>query len=197
MVKNSKNLNELTTEELGRLFPVEIHDFSDEWVNIFQSEKRLISESFLQPEIVSIDHIGSTAVPGLKAKPIVDILLQISEKMNIDKLKNTFISLGYNINYRPTMPSPHLTFVKGYSTQGFLGQAFHVHIRFKGSWDEIKFRDYLITNKVTAIQYEALKIELAKKHRYNRELYTESKTDFIRKVMAVIAEHDSPNHQKI
>ena len=99
---------------------------------------------------MKIDHVGSTAIPGLKAKPTIDILLQISEQIEIQKLKDTFKSLGYLINDHPENPAPHLTFVKGYTAQGFKGQAYHVHIRYIGDWDEVRFRDYLIKNKEIA-----------------------------------------------
>ncbi len=177
-----KDLNKMTLKELGRLFPIIITDYSDKWADLYKKEAKLITDSFSQSEIVRIDHIGSTAIPRIKAKPTIDILLQISEQLDVLKLKETFESLGYLMNEHPENPAPHLTFVKGYTKQGFKGQAFHVHIRFLGDWDEIRFRDYLIKNKEVAKEYEAMKLELAKKHPNDREAYTDSKTEWIEKI---------------
>ncbi|MDP2301817.1 MAG: GrpB family protein [Ignavibacteria bacterium] len=179
---SNKSLHDLTSKELGQLFPIIILDYTDKWVNYYQTESQLITNAFMPSEIISIDHIGSTAIPGLKAKPTVDILLQISEQIDNQKLINVFQSIGYQLNTRPDKPPPHMTFVKGYSPHGFKGQAFHVHIRYKGDWDEIRFRDYLINHTEIAKEYESLKLKLADKYKNEREKYTDLKTDFIQKV---------------
>jgi GrpB-like predicted nucleotidyltransferase (UPF0157 family)/nicotinamidase-related amidase len=179
---SNKSLNDKTISELGKLFPIIITEYSDKWADLYNSEAKLITDSFLQTEILKIDHVGSTAIPGLKAKPTIDILLQISEQTEIQKLKDTFKSLGYLINNHPENPAPHLTFVKGYTKQGFKGQAYHVHTRYRGDWDEIRFRDYLIKNKEIAKEYETLKLELADKYPNDREAYTDSKTEWIEKI---------------
>jgi len=178
----NKSINNMTIGELGKLFPIIITDYSDNWADFYNSEAKLITDSFVRTEILKIDHIGSTAIPGLKAKPTIDILFQVSEQIEISKLKDTFKTLGYLINDHPENPAPHLTFVKGYTEQGFRGQAFHVHIRYQGDWDEIRFRDYLIKNKEVAKEYETLKLELAEKYPNDREAYTDSKTDWIEKI---------------
>lgn len=181
MVSN-KSLYDMTPEELGQLFPIIIQDHSDKWINLYQAERQVITGSFTPSEIVKIDHIGSTAIPGLKAKPTIDILLQISEQINIKKLKDVFESLGYQLTKQPDNPPPHITFVKGYTNKGFKGQAYHVHIRYRGDWNEIRFRDYLINHKEIAKEYEALKLELADKYKNDREAYTDSKTEWIEKI---------------
>jgi len=180
---SSKSLNNMTIGELGQLFPIIIADYSDKWPDLYTLEAKLITDLFSQTEIVRIDHVGSTAIPGLKAKPTIDILMQISEQVDIQKLKDTFKSLGYLINDHPENPAPHLTFVKGYTKYGFKGQAYHVHIRYNGDWDEIRFRDYLINNKEIAKEYETLKLELSEKYPNDREAYTDSKTEWIKKLI--------------
>ena len=179
---SNKSLNDLTTEELGKLFPIIIQDYSEHWIDLYDAEKQIITNSFAQSEIVSIDHIGSTAVPGLKAKPTIDILFQVSEQIDTQKLVDIFTSLGYQLTEQPDNPQPHMTFVKGYAIHGFSGQTYHVHIRFKGDWDEIRFRDYLINNPNAANDYEVLKLKLAVKYKNDREAYTNSKNDFINKI---------------
>lgn len=179
---SSKELHKMTLEQLGQLFPIIIQNYSDKWSDFYQSESKLIIDSFSQSDIVRIDHIGSTAIPGLKAKPTIDILLQVSERIDIHKIEKVFKSLGYHINEHLDNPPPHLTFVKGYTKHGFKGQSYHVHIRYKGDWDEIRFRDYLINHKEIAKDYENIKLELADKYGNDREAYTDSKTDFIEKI---------------
>lgn len=179
---STKSLNDMTISELGQLFPIFIVDYSDKWVDLYKSEAKLITDSFLQAEILKIDHVGSTAIPGLKAKPTIDILIQVTEQIDIQKTKETFKSLGYLINEHPENPPPHLTFVKGYTEQGFKGQAYHVHIRYRGDWDEIRFRDYLIIKKEVASEYETLKLKLAENYPNDREAYTDSKKEWIEKI---------------
>lgn len=176
-----KSLNEMTNAELGQLFPIIITDYSDKWPDLYKAEAKLITNK-LQTDLIKIDHIGSTSIPGLKAKPTIDMLLQVAEYIDIQKLKDIFKSLEYSINYRPENPAPHLTFVKGYTNKGFKGQAYHVHVRYRGDWDEIRFRNYLIIHKDIAKEYEALKLKLAKKYPNDREAYTDSKTKWIEKI---------------
>lgn len=177
-----KNLQNLTSEELGRLFPVIIHEYSDKWPDLYEKEKKLIIDTFNKSDIVNIDHIGSTAIPGLKAKPTIDILLQVSKEIDIPKLKHIFQSLDYHLTQQPGNPPPHITFVKGYAEKGFRGQTYHVHIRYKGDWDEIRFRDFLINHRDIAKEYEELKLNLADKFRNDRESYTDSKSKWIERI---------------
>jgi GrpB-like predicted nucleotidyltransferase (UPF0157 family) len=91
-------------------------------------------------------------------------------------------SAGYLFIERPDKPPPHMMFVKGYTPEGFKGQAFHVHVRYTGDWDEIRFRDYLIGNPSMAEAYTELKKQLAQQFPNDRDAYTEAKTEFIEKV---------------
>lgn len=181
-VMAKKTLHEMSINELGQLFPIKLEGYSDKWIDLYRAERKRILDSFLPSEVVQIDHIGSTAIPGIKAKPTIDILLQIAEFTAILKVKSCFQYLGYYLNEHPENPAPHLTFVKGYTPEGFKGQAYHVHIRYPGDWDEIRFRDYLIKHKTVAKEYEALKEELAIKYRNDREAYTHAKTVWIEKI---------------
>lgn len=98
----------MTTEELGFLFPIELQAFSANWAKLYETEKGQITCSFSQNEIIAIDHIGSTAIPGIKAKPIIDILLQVSENIHPDNLKSQFTKLGYECIHKPDPPLPTL-----------------------------------------------------------------------------------------
>ncbi|MCJ7447231.1 MAG: GrpB family protein [Bacteroidales bacterium] len=177
-----QKLNKLNIEELGTLFPVIISDPNPDWGKIYKSEKSKIEKTLGKHNILKIEHIGSTAVPGLKAKPTIDILLEIldgtSKNLIITKLKQ----LDYDYIPRPDNPPPHMMFARGYTIHGFSGQAFHVHIRYSGDWDEIYFRDYLRSRPGIAKEYEGLKILLSAKYKNDREAYTNNKTEFIKRI---------------
>ena len=89
---------------------------------------------------------------------------------------------GYGYTPQSRSPPPHMMFMRGYSPQGFRGQAYHVHVRYSGDWDERVFRDYLIAHPETAREYAEVKIRLREKFEFDREGYTRGKTEFIRAV---------------
>ncbi len=177
-----KQLNEMTNSELGELFPIIISDPNPDWVRIFENEKEKIIECIGKQNILSIEHIGSTAIPNLKAKPTIDILLEVPLSFNKEDLIEKVTALGYHYSAQPENPPPHMMFMKGYSLSGFVGQAFHIHVRFKGDWDEIYFRDYLRKHSEVAKEYEELKDRLSVLYRNDREKYTDKKTGFIKRV---------------
>jgi GrpB-like predicted nucleotidyltransferase (UPF0157 family) len=176
------DLHDMTLEKLGQLFPVIISEPSDKWASYYQTESQMILDKFSKSEIERIDHIGSTAIPGLRAKPVIDILLQVSGHTDLQRIIDIFQSLDYYYTEQPDNPAPHMMFVKGYSINGYKGQAYHVHVRYKGDWDELYFRDYLITHRIAAKGYEKLKLDLSGKFKNDREAYTKAKTAFISKV---------------
>ena len=69
-----------------------------------------------------------------------------------------------------------------YTSQGFKGQVFHVHVRYSGDWDELYLRDYLLAHPEIADEYGQLKLELMKKYEHDRDGYTYAKTDFIKRI---------------
>lgn len=172
----------MTNEELGKLFPIIISEHHPNWKKMFTAEKKKIEKVVGSKEIVRLEHIGSTAIPGLKAKPSIDILLEINEKTEARKVIDGLGKLKYHFIPKPENPAPHMMFVKGYAKNGFKGQAFHVHVRYGGDWDEPYFRDYLIQTPGVAKEYEKVKIKLSKEYKNDRDGYTEMKTDFIKRI---------------
>jgi GrpB-like predicted nucleotidyltransferase (UPF0157 family) len=132
--------------------------------------------------IARISHFGSTSVPGLTAKPTVDILLEIKEDSNVSKLIDALSSPEYICLNPPDMPTPppHLVFLKGYTPIGFAEKVYHIHVRYPDDWDQLHFRDYLIANPVTAAEYAALKRRLFNEYEFNRDGYTAAKSAFVR-----------------
>jgi GrpB-like predicted nucleotidyltransferase (UPF0157 family) len=178
-----KDLNELSKEALGRLFPITLCTYDPRWPKIFREEKKALRRALGSSSILAVRHIGSTAVPGLSAKPTVDILMVVKKEADTEKLKEAMAEAGYYFSRQPLRPPPHMMFLKGYAKTGYTGQAFHVHIRYTGVQDEIIFRDYLRTHPKAAGEYAALKESLAKKYRHDRDKYTDAKADFIRRIL--------------
>ena len=169
----------MTNEELWALFPIILSEYRAEWAKFYEQEKDTIISALGTNNMYRINHIGSTSVPGLIAKPTIDILLEIPTDADIPSLTAALISAGYICNTQPNNPAPHLMFMKGFTPQGFRGQAVHLHVRFPGDWDELYFRDYLRSHPKTAKSYGKLKQNLQLRYEHDRDAYTEAKTDFI------------------
>lgn len=180
-----KRLTDLSNEELGRLFPIVLSEPKKEWAVLFLKEEANIRRALGGQTVIRIEHIGSTAVPGLIAKPTIDILLEVPEQVNTVFLIKTMEGLGYHCIPHPENPPPHLMFARGYTMKGFRGQAYHVHIRYPGDWDEPYFRDYLRLHPETAREYAELKKEMAGKYKHDRDGYTEQKGEFIKKITSL------------
>lgn len=181
----SKPLNELTNEELWKLFPIILSEHLPFWKERYESEKELIANAIGSKNIVRMNHYGSTSVPGLIAKPTIDILLEIAEDACLEKLQQNMMSIGYLYSPQPNDPPPSMMFMKGYTPRGFEGQVFHVHMRYGGDWDELYFRDYLKSHPDAAAEYSELKKQLMKKFEFDRDGYTQAKGDFIRRTTAL------------
>ena len=179
------DLNRLTTKELGNLFPVTIADYNPEWAEMYLHEKQIILKTVQPGYILRIEHIGSTSIPGLCAKPTIDILLEIPEACALDSLVNDLKKIQYQYIPKPENPPPHMMLAKGYSDKGFSGQTYHIHVRYPGDWDEIVFRNYLIRNPEIAGEYGELKRKLSVKYKNDREKYTDGKSDFIARIMKI------------
>ena len=178
----NKNLDEMTNEELWALFPVILTEHKPYWQENFRQEKSVLAQAIGLENIVRINHIGSTAVPGLIAKPTIDILIEIKNDTDIQRLIANMQRVGYRYIDQPDNPVSHRYFVKGYTPQGFKGQVFHVHVNYSSDWDELYFRDYLLKHPEIAARYGNLKLELQKKYEHDRDGYTNAKTDFIQQI---------------
>lgn len=177
-----KSLGEMSNEELWQLFPVILSKHDPAWAGRYEKERERLTGAVGQENIVRISHIGSTAVEGLIAKPTIDILLEIQKTTDLNHLISTIEAEGYIYNHIPKNPAPHMMFMKGYTPEGFKGQAFHLHVRYSGDWNEHYFRDYLRTHPDAAKAYGALKVNLQKQYEHDRDGYTDAKTDFILRI---------------
>jgi GrpB-like predicted nucleotidyltransferase (UPF0157 family) len=177
-MKISKKLQ----EKINRVVKedVDIVPYDLAWVIKFGEESVFLKDKF--PKIIKrIEHFGSTSVPGLSAKPVVDMLIEIT---NYDDVKREIVpvleSLGYDYFWRPEIDKPpyYTWFIKR-DLKGI--RTHHLHMVKANSrlWDRLYFRDYLITHPDISKEYESLKIKLSKENHNNREAYTKAKTDFV------------------
>jgi len=165
---------------------VSIASYDPAWPGMFEEEKQHLLECLPQDLIRRIEHFGSTAVPGLRAKPIVDVLVEVSSlEETRAKVAPLLEAEGYDYFWRPTrgddVPPFYAWFIKRNSAGT---RTHHVHMveRDFEHWDTLLFRDYLIEHPQTAKEYEALKMKLARDHPNDREAYTNGKTDFVVRV---------------
>ena len=120
-----KQLTEMSDEELGTLFPIILTEHKKDWAKLYDQEERILYDT-IGKNIYRIDHIGSTAVEQLIAKPTIDILLEINGETNTNELIKSLESIGYIYSPQPQKPAPHMMFMKGYTLQGFQGHPFEV-----------------------------------------------------------------------
>ncbi|MGL9748913.1 hypothetical protein IGI50_002878 [Enterococcus sp. DIV0170] len=115
---------------------------------------------------------------GLIAKPIVDILLELPEYYELDRVAELLQNAGWILMIRDDEKQT-LDLNKDYTPAGFAEKVYHLHVRALGDWDELYFRDYLRKYPKAARQYEELKRSLKEKYEHNRDAYTEAKTAFV------------------
>jgi GrpB-like predicted nucleotidyltransferase (UPF0157 family) len=178
----SKSLGEMTDAERLQLFPVILSEYKSTWKRNYLKEKVIVEQAIGSHNIIRINHIGSTAVSGLISKPTVDILVEIKDGTDTSKLISNIQKSGYIYLEQPKNPPPHMMFIKGYTLKGYKRQVFHVHVRYNGDWDELYFRDYLLAHPEVAKEYGRLKLALKQKYEYDRNTYTNAKTDFIKRI---------------
>ncbi len=170
----------MNKEELGKLYPVVLKDYDENWPLLFQEEKSCLESIFGAG--LTIEHIGSTAITGLPAKPTIDILVEMPERLTQSQIISIMVQRDY-IHMKEQ--KEHVMFVKGYTPEGMEEVSFHIHMGPKEQgwlWDRIYFRDYLNKNKEEAKKYALFKKELAVRYRYDREAYTDAKSGYIQRI---------------
>jgi GrpB-like predicted nucleotidyltransferase (UPF0157 family) len=161
------------------------------WPELFRQEAEHL-RACLPPQLIRrIEHFGSTAVPDLAAKPIIDLLVEVTSlRAARAKIAPILEAQGYDYFWRSTMgddvPPWYAFFIKR-DQSGTRTHHIHMMTRrpvFQVHWERLLFRDYLIANSDVAAEYDQLKKRLASAHPNDRVAYTEGKTAFILNVMA-------------
>jgi GrpB-like predicted nucleotidyltransferase (UPF0157 family) len=160
--------------------PIVIEDYDGSWPETFERLNARLLRA-LDDAVLAVEHIGSTAVPGLPAKPIVDIDVVVSSEEDVSRAIERLASLGYE----------HEGDLGVAGREAFRWPAgerrHHLYVVVEGSHAHrrhVLFRDYLRTHPDEAVNYGQLKREFARRHRRDRAAYTDAKSAFIERALA-------------
>jgi len=159
---------------------VKLVRYNPNWWQRFKCEEKKIRKVFGR-DALEIQHVGSTAIPGILAKPIIDIALIVPSFQKAKLYEKRLKEIGYKIKKNDTRKE-RLFFTKGPEKK----RTHYLHIGEIGSnyaEDMILFRNYLRKHKDTAKEYSELKENLAKRYQDKREIYTVRKTELIKKIV--------------
>jgi GrpB-like predicted nucleotidyltransferase (UPF0157 family) len=182
---------ETLQEKIARLVKedVTVVPYDHSWPEMFEQERLHLLSCLPKDLIKRIEHFGSTAVPGLLAKPIVDILVEVT---SLEEIKQRIVPIleaqGYDYLWRPSWGNDTPPFYAWFIKRGKNGnRTHHIHMiepHFE-HWDRLLFRDYLIEHPGVAKDYGDLKMRLSSMHQNDRVAYTQAKSDFVMRVTAM------------
>jgi GrpB-like predicted nucleotidyltransferase (UPF0157 family) len=166
--------------------PFEVVDHDSGWPVLYEREKQHLFAYFPRETIVRIEHIGSTAVRGLAAKPIIDILVGVTDLAVVrEQVAPLLEAQGYDYFWSPTRGDDGPPFYAFFIKRDPSGvRTHHIHVvemgsRFAEHWDRVIFRDWLMAHPEVAAEYGRLKRRLAADFAHDRVRYTDEKTAFI------------------
>ena len=171
-MKNKRNISKTYKRRVG------IVSYNPNWKEIYKEESKKI-KNVLSDIIVDIHHIGSTAIPGIKAKPVIDILVEVKDIEAVDRYNNKMEELGYEVMGEYGIPK------RRFFRKGGNKRTHHIHIFQVGNEEierHINFKEYLIAHPDKAREYSKLKEKLTNKYTYDVENYTNGKSDFIKEI---------------
>jgi GrpB-like predicted nucleotidyltransferase (UPF0157 family) len=165
---------------------IDIVPYNPDWPRMFLLEKSHLLSCLPDTIIKRIEHFGSTAIPRISAKPIIDILVEVTSLEDTKKIVVPILTAqGYEYFWRPSWGDDVPPFYAWFIKRDMNGQrTHHIHMvehNFE-HWDRLFFRDYLIEHPDIAKEYERIKINLARELSNDRVNYTKSKTEFIGKI---------------
>lgn len=161
---------------------VKLQDHDPSWSFAFRAEReRIWSE--LPGVFIDLQHVGSTAVPGLVAKPIIDILAGVESMAMAEAIVEPICRAGYTTSAEFNETLVDRKWFMRWSN-GQRTHHLHVVVHAAGVWhDYLRFRDELRTRPDLAARYAVLKMQLAQRYATDREAYTDAKADFVRSVL--------------
>ncbi len=166
--------------------PVVIVEYDPDWPRQYEEERQRIVAA-IGDCALGIEHVGSTAVPGLAAKPIIDIMVGVRRLEDAQQCMESLAGIGYIFQPDDTIPE------RVYFNKGPADRHRHLHMTELGGqfWqDHLLFRDYLRAHPDSAAAYAALKRELADRFTTDRIGYTDAKTEFIQSVVRKARQDD-------
>ena len=165
---------------MGLMRNIVVVDYDSEWPKMFAAEARRLSDT-LTSALIAIHHIGSTSVPGLAAKPTIDILAVVRGLNELDTCNDAMIDLGYE-------PKGEFGIVgrRFFAKESDACRTHHLHAYEAGHLEigaHLDFRDYLGVHPDQALRYAELKTKLAERHRNDIEAYIEGKAPRVREIL--------------
>lgn len=155
---------------------IEVIEYDSEWPHLFEVEKNLLISS-LPIKNLWVHHIGSTAVYGLAAKPVIDILLEVDKLEILDRHNEIFESIGYECKGEFGITG------RRYFQKGGDKRSHHLHAFCQGSEDAIRhlaFKEYLLAHPLIADEYASIKRIAAENCSNNITAYCDGKDEFIK-----------------
>lgn len=165
---------------------IEVVPYDPAWTAAFEKEAAILNAIFGE-RVVELQHIGSTAVPGLDAKPIIDILVVLDHTDDINSFDRAMEDVGYRVRGEcldAPVPGTPGRFYFSKETKGV--RSHHVHVYAKGHWDildKLAFRDYLRAHSSKAAAYGELKRRIAAQYRFDNIGYMRAKDGFVKSTL--------------
>lgn len=159
--------------------PVYLTPYDPLWPTRFEEERGRI-EGAIGPWVAETEHVGSTAVPAVDAKSVIDIMVGLVSMSDADHCVEPLASLGYS--YWEEGVEPHHRLFVMFVDARRTARTHNLHLVEAGGWywkERLLFRNYLRNRPAVADQYAQLKHKLAKQHRDDREAYTTAKAEFV------------------
>jgi GrpB-like predicted nucleotidyltransferase (UPF0157 family) len=164
---------------------IEVVAYDAQWRSLFEAEAARI-RAVLGATALRIDHDGSTAIPGMRAKPVIDIQVSVAALQPLAAYGDALASLDYR-----HVPHPDDAFSPFFHRPDRWPHTHHIHVVERGGIEErrtLAFRDYLRAHDTAAREYERIKIELAERlvgaDHESREAYARAKSEFIERTVA-------------
>lgn len=182
-------------EKIGRVVKEEVAvvAYDPRWPRLFEEEKEHLLYCLPAELVRRIEHFGSTAVPGLPAKPIIDILVEVA---SLDETRKRIAPIleaqGYDYFWRPPWGDDRSPYYAWFIKWGANGErTHHIHMveAHFAHWDRLYFRDYLREHPKVAEEHAALKLHLSQIYHNDRIAYTKAKTEFIQHITRLAKEH--------
>jgi len=158
---------------------IEVVPYNSDWPTMFKQEAEQITAIFGN-EVISVQHIGSTSIPGIAAKPIIDILVEVQDIQRIDLFDAVMIKQGYLPKGDFGLAGRRFI-IKGDE----LYRTHHIHMFATGHYrleEHVIFRDYMIAHPKIAQKYGQLKLQLAKRYPYDSDGYMAGKEGLIQQI---------------
>jgi GrpB-like predicted nucleotidyltransferase (UPF0157 family) len=193
MILFSHNPVKLRNKVKEDMRKIQVVDYNPAWPDLFRAESALLSQT-LGSIAIGIHHIGSTAVPGLPAKPIIDILIEVTDLALLDALNDHMMAIGYRPNGEFGIPE------RRYFHKGGYKRTHHIHAFAYGDFNvkrHIAFRDYLRLHATAAKAYGELKKHIAMTCHTNISKYCDGKNNFVKHHTAIALEQNAPDQPPV